>query len=115
MKRDMDLIREILLWMENQDDDAFFFIHIPDFGRHEDTIGHVLMLKSAGFLYESQKGVLRMSWEGHEFLDKVRDEEIWRKTKEGANKMESWSVKLLGELATGYIKLKAAELGLPLS
>ncbi|MBD2841317.1 DUF2513 domain-containing protein [Erythrobacter rubeus] len=56
-----------------------------------------------------------MTWEGHEFLDKVRDPEIWRKTKKGASELNSWGVKLIGEMATGYIRAKATELGIPLA
>jgi hypothetical protein len=110
----MDLIREILLWMESQPDDAFSLGEFPDMSRREDVIGHVVLLRSAGYLYESQKGFVRMSWEGHEFLDKIRDDEIWRKTKEGASRVGSWSVKLLADLASGYLRTKALELGLPL-
>jgi hypothetical protein len=28
----------------------------------------------------------RLTWNGHEFLDAVRDDEVWRRTKEGARK-----------------------------
>lgn len=114
MKRDMETIRGLLLWMEEQDTDMFIYQtlpHLPDFAT---TLGHAKMLISGGFIDVNDKHTLRMSWAGHEFLDKVRDPEIWRQTKEGASKVGSWSVKFLGELATGFIKAKATELGLPI-
>lgn len=115
MKRDLDLVRDILLWMENQQQSQW---HLSDFpilqNDRQKTIGHIILLRDAGYLETSERGSYRMSWEGHEFLDKVRDSEIWNKTKDGASKLNSWSVKLLGELASGFIKAKAAELGLPI-
>lgn len=114
MKRDMDQVRSLLLWMEEQDTDMFLLQMLPGFPDQEATIGYVMMLESGGFLSRSAKGTIRMTWAGHEFLDQVRDAEIWRKTKAGAEKVGSWSMKLLGDLATGYIRAKAIELGLPL-
>lgn len=114
MKRNMETIRSLLLWMEVQDTDMFVFQMLPPMPDHESTMGHVQMLISGGFIDVSNRHTLRMSWAGHEFLDKVRDPEIWRQTKAGAAKVGSWSVKFLGELATGFIKAKAIELGLPI-
>lgn len=113
MKRNMDTIRSLLLWMEEQDTDMFIFQMLPPLPDFEATMGHAKMLISGGFIDVSDRYTLRMSWSGHEFLDKVRDPEIWRQTKEGASKVGSWSVKFLGELATGFLKAKAVELGLP--
>jgi hypothetical protein len=113
MKRNMDTIRELLLWMESQRDSAFFYSELPDLGGRDFTIAHAQMLLSGGYLEQSQK-TLRISWEGYEFLEKVRDPDIWSKTKMGATKVGSWSVKLLGEIAAGYVRAKAAELGLPI-
>jgi len=61
MKRDMDFVREILLWMEEQNDASFLFNEFPSFGRREEAIGHIVILRSAGFLEENQRGVLRMT------------------------------------------------------
>lgn len=77
-------------------------------------VGYIQLLLSGGLLESSQRSVYRISWAGHEFLDSVRDPEIWRKTKDGATKVGSWSLKLLGEMATGFVRAKAVELGLPL-
>ena len=115
MKRDMDLVREMLLWFVEHPDRLIILNEFKIFrGDHELTLAHLAMLQSAGFVEEASKNCWRMTWEGYEFLDKVRDPEIWRKTKEGASKLNSWSVKLIGELATGFIKAKAIELGLPI-
>ena len=57
----------------------------------------------------------RITWAGHEFLDTVRDPEIWRKTKNGADQLGSWTIKILADMASGYVRAKAQELGLPLA
>ncbi|MFU7529179.1 DUF2513 domain-containing protein [Qipengyuania sp. ASV99] len=111
----MDLIREMLLWMEEHDDRLILLNEFKLFrDNRELTLAHIAMLKSAEFVVENDHRCLAITWQGHEFLDKVRDPEIWRKTKEGATKLNSWGVKLIGEMASGYIRAKAAELGIPL-
>lgn len=111
----MELIREILMWMEDHDERL---ISLNGFkmigGSTEVTFGHLRMLETAGFVENPKGHSVGITWEGHEFLEKIRDPEIWKKTKEGASKLNSWGVKLLGEMATGFIKAKAVELGLPL-
>jgi hypothetical protein len=52
----------------------------------------------------------RLTWEGHDFLDAVRDPEIWRKTKIGAEATGSFTFDLVKELAKGFIKTKIEEL-----
>lgn len=50
-----------------------------------------------------------MTWNGHEFLDAVRDPEIWQKTKDGASKVGSASIEFLWEMAKAYAKHLAKE------
>ncbi|MDG6078584.1 DUF2513 domain-containing protein [Erythrobacter litoralis] len=114
MKRDMETIRALLLWMEDQKEGLFLYSSLPEMPDATTTVEHIRMLVSGGFLEETPQRAFRISWEGHEFIDKVRDPEVWRKTKEGASRLGSWSVKLLGEMASGFIRVKANELGLPL-
>ena len=47
-----------------------------------------------------------LTWKGHDFLDGVRDNEIWAKTKAGAKTVGGISFELLGELAKGFAKKK---------
>jgi hypothetical protein len=118
MKRDMDKVRSVMLALEAHNGPFMVTFDTPALGETEsgnETVEYILMLQSAGFLESSQRSVYRISWAGHEFLDNVRDPEIWRKTKEGANKLGSWSLKLLGELAVGFARVKAQELGLPIA
>lgn len=116
MKRDMDKVRGVLLAIEELDRPLYLTHGTPAIGGTEggrEMIEYLTLLVSAGFLDKGQHSTYRMTWEGQVFLDKVRDPEIWQKTKEGAGKLGSWSVKLLGDIATGFIRAKAAELGVP--
>ena len=64
---------------------------------------------------ESWWYVDRLTYAGHEFLDAVRDGEVWRRTKEGAAKAGGAGLKLMLQLGVAYGKQVAAErLGLHL-
>lgn len=114
MKRNMDTVRDLLLWMEEKNEHLFLLGELPHMDTFNATLAHVQLLESGGLLERAPSSAYRISWSGYEFLDKVRDPEIWRKTKEGAEKVGSWSVKLLADIASGFIRAKAAEMGLPL-
>jgi Hypothetical protein (DUF2513) len=43
---------------------------------------------------------------GHDFVDSVRDDSIWREAKDGAKKAGGFSLELLGALAKGLLKKK---------
>ncbi|QBK31616.1 DUF2513 domain-containing protein [Roseitalea porphyridii] len=107
MKRDMDLIREVLLQIEDGCD-AFDY---DEFEGEADYLEYQLvLLRDAGFidahLLDSSCAINKITWDGHDFLDSVRDPEIWRKTKDGAAAAGGFTVELLGELAKGLIKTK---------
>jgi hypothetical protein len=123
MKRDMDLIRTILLKIEADPkfDSAYFHsvgatrLGITD---HTDAevIYHVAMLVDAGLLVGNARMatggtvmVSKLSWPGHDFLDSVRDPTIWEKTKKGANDAGGFTVELLKDLAKGFVKKQIEE------
>jgi hypothetical protein len=54
-------------------------------------------------------GFQSLTWEGHDFLDSVRDPKIWAKTKSGALAAGGFTVDLLKELAKGFIKKQIEE------
>jgi hypothetical protein len=47
---------------------------------------------------------IELEWAGHDFLDSVRDPEIWAKTKQGAETAKGFTVDLLKDLAKGLVK-----------
>lgn len=88
MKRDMELIREILIEFEKIDETAKFSyeIQIENYTRKE-IIGHVFMLYDGGFIdivnASTQDGkdflAKGLKWEGHNFLEVSRNENIWKR------------------------------------
>jgi hypothetical protein len=118
MKRDMDLVRTLLLRLEELHIPAgsayFLELHKPPLtceGENIDEIAYALrMITDAGFidLTPTQPalgvGLTGLTWQGHDFLDSVRDPEIWRKTKEGAQKAGGFTLELIQALAKGLIK-----------
>lgn len=92
MRRDMDLVREILLRAE---DTEYHRLKSSAFeGKDELTVArHFELMKEAGLIEADllclpehrgvERGtVLRLTWEGHEFLDAARNEDVWKRTKE---------------------------------
>jgi hypothetical protein len=129
MSRDMDLVRELLLRLDaipvgglytltaGQDEEISVPGYDPDLINH-----HLEMMAKAGFIdapgsWPGAGGITYrgLTWEGHDFLDTVRDPEVWKRTKEGASKMGGWTFGLLKDLGTAYLKHVAKErLGLDL-
>ena len=91
MKRNMDLIREILLFIEEKHEygPVYGFI-IPDHSINEIAY-HCKLLYEHGFIdsYEDLPGdeeaqdiaVGGLTWEGADYLEQIRDNTLWGKTK----------------------------------
>ena len=91
MKRDMDLVRKILLAVEESD--GFWNGPFEIDGFDPQLVNdHILLVQQAGLLSASWSTkasgakevivVQEITWEGHEFLDAARNEGIWREVKE---------------------------------
>lgn len=90
MKRDMDLCRRILLKIEEEFVDVSLYLEIEGYSA-EEIAYHCRIMHEAGLLasFETQYAnnhlydfaVGPLTWEGHEFLDRIRDDSIWGKTK----------------------------------
>lgn len=52
---------------------------------------------------------IRLTWQGHDFLDSVRNQETWAKTKKGALAAGGWTADILKDLAKGFIKKQIEE------
>jgi len=120
MKRDMDLVRQLLLTIERDGTPELQDVPIVEGHDARLVVYHVRLLKEAGLANAMDVSTLdgeeyiqiAMTWQGHEFLETVRDPEIWRKTKTGAAKVGSFSIALIADLAKATITAKAASLGL---
>ncbi len=96
MKRDMDLIRVMLLAAESDSSGYASKIEIPDY-TEEQINYHAFLLGEAGLAKVSSittnysKGpeamVINLTWAGHEFLDSARDNTIWNQAKDKIGKI----------------------------
>ena len=109
MKLDTDLVRQILLAVEEFPfDGSFHDVEVE--GRTENEISyHVMLLHEAGLIealdLSSQDGVCwkpqRLTYHGHQFLDAARSDTVWQKAK-------LWTQK-----STGTLTLEGLKLALP--
>lgn len=114
MKRDMDIIRTILLGAEAQTQKDFGSTFSVSGVSEEQIEIHLPLLIDKGLLegkdWSSMKsrswGMVRLTWDGHDFLDTVRDDEIWRETKNGVKAAGGFSLDLIKSLAKGLVKQK---------
>lgn len=122
MKRDMDLVRAILLAIDEANDriNMDHLVPIGPGGADEQTVAYHLgmLIDEAGYV----KGIkahtfagknwinLDLTWAGHEFLDQVRDDDVWRKVKGAANKAGAFSIDLMAGLAKGFARAKLQQI-----
>ena len=120
MKRDMDLLRLMLLKLETVNENPIgIYMYSPDELAIEGYTGdqlayHYDLAVEAELIIGARTNgrVLkfsRLTWSGHDFVDSVRDEEIWRKTRHGAAAAGAFSLELVRDLAKGFIKKKIAD------
>jgi len=112
LKLDKELVREILLAVEAHDEALGWMTLSIDGRAAKDVSYHVMLLDEAGLVVGIQLGGMnhfewqpkRLTYQGHEFLDTVRDPEIWRRTKSGAEKAGVAGLGMLVELGKAYGK-----------
>ncbi len=119
MNRNMDLIRDILLAFDADQKLNGSLLRCGRAGEifrkegvSEGEIAYGLrLLMDRSFVIGSYDKtgafeIERLSMDGHDFLDSIRDQDVWNKTKKGALAAGGFTMDLLGKLATGFIKKK---------
>lgn len=114
MKLDQDCVRQLLLAMEEHlgvKDEVFLprfhesYLSEYSFDEvlytsirlHEANLIEAKPIKFEGFIQDfALKGI---TYEGHEFLQNIRDPKIWKKTKKSVSKLSSVSLKVLLSVA----------------
>lgn len=114
MKLNYDTIRELLLQIEEKTD----LENVLEYDRNntdQDTFYTLIKLKEAGFINSVELNtwigivhiqVKSLTWEGHEFLNTIRDPKVFKETKNQIGKLASVSLDVLGKVATEIIKNK---------
>lgn len=89
MKRDMDLIRTLMLLLEEQED-ANQELKLPATMDKKEAIYHLKLLEQAGYALLKIQGpgdnvmwiYSSLTWDGHEFLSAIKNDTVWSKVKQ---------------------------------
>lgn len=135
MKLDHDCVRDILLWLEENCQFAgpqrpktvvqelsskYEASQIKYCIQLLTQIGYInggitIAPAGPGHVVVEPHDIQNLTWEGHEYLDTIRDSTVWEKTKDVASSLKSVSLRTMGTIASqiviGLIKQKT---GLPL-
>lgn len=120
MKRDMDLIRLLLIQQETEESP-------PELEQYDQNliVYNAVLMHDAGLIEAhittgpegtpENVAINRLTWAGHDFLDSSRDPSIWAKAKEKVLKPGvSWSFSILTEYLKAEAKQKlGAWVGMP--
>ena len=125
MKLNHECVRDLLLYLEdNLKLDEVIDVRSISLKKHnEDDVRYsALKLYEIGFLDaeimvadgETEVFISSITWEGHKFLDNVRDPVVWQKTKSVAGTLVSVSIGMMENIASQVItNIISKQLGLP--
>jgi hypothetical protein len=120
MKRDMNLIRELMFYYESGEKRA-----AVEERAEEEVLYHVSLLLDAGLIqgkvrrdvqgHYRHATVTGITWDGHDFLDSARDPSVWKKAVDSVLRPgASWTFGLLLEFLKAEARRRFGDLlGLP--
>lgn len=119
MKLNQDCVRSVLLELEESltlTDDLYLGqikqLKCTDSYGYEAVIYSIFKLMEANYLVGNKQfasnelfhlSVSSLTWEGHLFLDTIRDNRVWRETKSIASRFSSVSISMLSNVASGIM------------
>lgn len=114
MKRDMDLIRAIILYLQRDKeyDLEEFYEEFRSNGYDIPVVKeHVYLLVEAGYVEGDgclENGLymaLRLTWHGHEFIDTINSDRVWGDVKDRVKRLGgSFSFEIVKELGAELAK-----------
>lgn len=90
MKRDLNLVREILNWAIDQEESSFASNPVIEGYSKEQVSYHVYLMAQANLVHAAivdqisgdPEGVLvSITWHGHDFADAAKNNDLWMKAK----------------------------------
>jgi hypothetical protein len=118
MKRDMDLMRELMLKLEALPANRIVALSAGDAAIQikgyspEEVFYHLGLTKEAFFTHSAGSGRIGLiefaglTWAGHDFVDAVRNPVVWDKTKQVAAAAGGVTIELLVATAKMYLEGK---------
>jgi len=111
VKRDADYLRELLLEFERQDDWLIVDFHTLSPAPELRKRGHhIELLCDAGFMVQVSDSGYRLTNQGHDYLQAIRDEGIWAEAKRAvAATGGSATLEMVKNIALGFLKKKISD------
>ena len=108
MKRDQDYLRELLFEFEAQPDWLIVAFNAMNASPEQrQRLYHVQLLGDAGLVTEVGRSTCRLTNSGHDYIEAIRDEGVWSKTKAAvAETGGSATLEIVKSLAMGFLKKK---------
>ena len=129
MKLNNDCIRDILLTVESLEYNSCYTVeklheHLPDYSYDElqyhcsklldAKLINAVTINIRGFLAPQISKIIDLTYSGHQFLENIRSETTWNKTKEIAKSIGSESLHALKDIAVGIVSSAVhSTIGLP--
>lgn len=120
MRRDMELVRHLLLLIEDQGNDLndWFQDAIVEGYSKEQVSHHIWLLKDGGYVeavdHSTSDGTdwaaRCLTWRGHEFLDAVRERDVWDRTLDIAKRGGAGTFEAIKDIAVAIAKKKIEKL-----
>jgi hypothetical protein len=119
MKRDMDLIRLILLRLEEKHIGAGDVYYMDwtdpelafDGYSMDEMVYNLEQIQMSGFINSPNGaggltglGYAGLTPRGHEFLDEIRSPKVWQLTKDGMQKAGVFGLEIVGQIARHYVR-----------
>lgn len=111
MKRDMDLVREILIFVSECDESVDACVFVNDNYDLDMVLYTIYLMLDAGFINANISKafggkylgaeIISLTWEGHEFLDNIKSDKVWEQVKK--------SIAKTSKSASLYVFKKLAE------
>jgi len=108
--RDDDLLRQMLFDFEASKD--YLILDRKSLGMSEDERKwqhHLDLLCDQGFVRQISSSGYRLTSAGHDFINAIRSDTAWEKTKDGAVKIGGATLGMMADMAVAYLKQEAAE------
>ena len=108
MKRDNEYLRDLLLEIEESEEHLYLVVMTLGAGLDQEKKWfHVQLLCDQGYLFQESKRAYRLTAQGLDFIESVRDEGIWNRTKAAIGETGgNVTLEILSSLARGFLKKK---------
>ena len=112
MKLNQECVRDLLLYLEeNLEANDIIDIKEIDLNYSKEELFYTAQKLGEAYYIDfnahtafiENSTIKTITWDGHQFLDNIRDSEIWKKTKSASSKFASVSISFLGRIASEII------------